>query len=94
MARSSHGSILRRVAERLRGNGANLNLQDVRRIEERHRTAQEATQRWLSLLRDMEHAGQSGDARYDSYYQAYLKAKQQQKLIELELFNRRQRLSG
>jgi hypothetical protein len=40
----------------------------------------------------MEHAGQSGEAKYESYYRAYLQAKQHQKRVDLELFNYRQGL--
>ena len=93
MARSSEASILGRVTARLRRSDGTTS-RDVRRIEEKHRAAHEATERWLSLLREMEHEGQSGDARYDAYYQAYLRAKQQQKHIDLELFNLRQGLSS
>jgi len=93
MARSSDASFLGRVAARFR-RGDGPTMRDVQRIEEKHRAAHEATERWLSLLREMEHAGQSSDARYDTYYQAYLRAKQQQKHIDLELFNLRQGLSS
>lgn len=61
----------------------------VRRIEERRRGLAAATEEWLSLLREMEQAGQTGDAKYEAYYQAYLRAKQQQKRADLELFNLR-----
>jgi hypothetical protein len=38
----------------------------------------------------MERNGESGEARYDLYFQAYLQAKQQQKRVDLELFNLKQ----
>jgi hypothetical protein len=65
----------------------------LRRIEEKQRSLTAATEKWLSLLREMEHAGQSGDAQYEAYYQAYLQAKQQQKRVDLELFNLRNGLT-
>lgn len=61
----------------------------ARRIEERRRGLAEATEQWLSLLREMEQDGQTGDAKYEAYYRAYLQAKQQQKRADLELFNLR-----
>jgi hypothetical protein len=42
----------------------------------------------------MEAAGQTTDPRYETYYQAYLQAKQQQKRADLELFNLRQSLTS
>lgn len=63
-------------------------------IEERHRKLTAAADQWLSLLREMEQSGHSGEARYEAYYQAYLRTKQQQKRLDLELFNVRQRLTG
>jgi hypothetical protein len=62
-------------------------------MEERRRGLAQATQEWLALLREMEHEGQSGDARYEAYFQAYLQAKQQQKRADLELFNLRNGLT-
>jgi hypothetical protein len=35
----------------------------------------------------MEHNGESGDSRYESYYTAYLQARDQQKRIDLQVFN-------
>jgi hypothetical protein len=77
---------LRRLTQRDR--------RDYREIEQKQRTLAQATQKWLSLLRDMEHAGQSGEARYEDYFRAYLEAKERQKRIDLELFNLRHGLSG
>jgi hypothetical protein len=66
---------------------------EVRRLREKHASLTHATEEWLSLLRDMERNGESGHAEYERYFQAYLQAKQQQKSIDLQLFNRRQGLS-
>lgn len=93
MAESRRESLMRRMSDRLRGRGGAADL-DVRRIEQRSRTASAATQQWLALLREMEDQGQTTDARYETYYQAYLQAKQQQKRADLELFNLRQSLTG
>lgn len=62
---------------------------EVRRLEEKRRALKNATDGWLSLLRDMEQQGQSGDAAYDRYYRAYLDAKRQEKQVELHLYNLR-----
>lgn len=94
MAHGRRESLLRRLTRRLRQSPEPLDTREVQRIEERHRSLADATQQWLSLLREMEHAGQSGDARYETYYQAYLRAKEQQKQVDLELFNQRHGLSG
>lgn len=67
---------------------------EVRRLQERQENAQRATQQWLSLLREMEHNGETASTEYDRYYQAYLQAKQQQKAADLELFNLRHGLIG
>src|SRR5207302_1861981 len=64
------------------------------RIEERYRNLSQAADQWLTLLHEMEAAGQTSDPRYDAYYRAYLQAKLQQKRADLELFNLRQSLSG
>ncbi len=94
MALGKRGSLLRRLAHRDDQSACLPDLREVRRAEERQKTLAEATERWLSLLREMEHAGQSGDARYETYFRAYLEAKQRQKRVDLELFNLRQRLSS
>lgn len=89
MGRQRPPSVLERLTRRLRSRGASGGERDARRIEERRRGLAAATQEWLSLLREMERAGQTGDAKYEAYYQAYLRAKQQQKRADLELFNLR-----
>lgn len=88
MAHSKRPSLLQRLSRRLLSRPGS-NGADVRRIEERRRGLAAATDEWLSLLREMEHAGQTGDARYEAYYQAYLRSKQQQKRADLDLFNLR-----
>jgi hypothetical protein len=67
---------------------------EVQRIEERQRALADSTEKWRSLLREMEHAGQSADPRYETYYQAYLQAREKQKQVDLELFNLRRGLAG
>lgn len=67
---------------------------EVRRLQERQENAQRATEEWLSLLREMELNGETATTQYERYYQAYLQAKQQQKAVDLELFNRRRGLIG
>lgn len=74
--------------------GADTKPGDVRRIEERVRGYSAATQEWLTLLQEMERAGQTADPRYDAYFQAYLQARQQEKRAELDLFNVRRGLRG
>ena len=87
MGRPRHLSIFERLSKLLsRGSPEG---RDVRRIEERRRGLATATQEWLSLLRDMERSGQTGDVKYEAYYQAYLRSKQQQKRADLDLFNLR-----
>lgn len=65
---------------------------DFHRLEEKRRSLAAATQQWLSLLRDMERSGESSEPRYETYFRAYVEAKQQEKRAELELFNMRQGL--
>jgi hypothetical protein len=60
---------------------------DLRRLEEKRRALQKATDEWLSLLREMEQQGQSGSADYERYSAAYSDAKLQLKQIDLALFN-------
>jgi nucleosome binding factor SPN SPT16 subunit len=67
---------------------------EVRRLQERQENMHRATEEWLSLLREMEQNGESASTQYERYYQAYLQAKQQQKMVDLELFNRRHGLIG
>jgi len=64
-----------------------------REIEEKRRRLGQATQQWLVLLREMECNGETGDGRYETYYQAYLQARDHEKRADLELFNLRQGLS-
>jgi hypothetical protein len=54
----------------------------------------EATEQWLSLLREMERNGETSEPRYETYFRAYLRSKQQEKRFDLELFNMRQGLTG
>ncbi|HCG02820.1 MAG TPA: hypothetical protein DEV93_20035 [Chloroflexi bacterium] len=63
------------------------------RAEEKMHGASDAIEQWLSLLRELERDGESGDARYDTYYRAYLQAREQEKRAELELFNLQQGLT-
>jgi hypothetical protein len=94
MALAERGTVIRRLTQRLRGESLPPGGRRYRQTEERYESVSRAVDQWLSLLRDMEHAGQSGEARYETYYQAYLQARQQQKRIDLELFNLRQGLSS
>lgn len=66
----------------------------TRRAEEKLRAASEAIDQWLSLLRELEQTGESDSARYDTYYRAYLQAREQEKRAELELFNLQHELAG
>ncbi len=93
MARHAQGSLVERL-QRFVGRPPESSHDDIRRIEERRRSLAAATQEWLALLREMEHEGRSGDAKYEAFYQAYLQAKQQQKRTELELFNLRHGLTN
>jgi hypothetical protein len=65
----------------------------VGRLEDRREQLARAVDEWLSLLKDMEAAGECGGERYDRYYQAYLQALKQQKDIDLQLFNIRRGLT-
>lgn len=65
---------------------------ELRRLRHRHESLKHATEEWLSLLREMERNGESGTPQYERYFQAYLQARQQEKAVDLELFNRRQGL--
>lgn len=89
MASGSKGIFLLR-----RGGSTVSTSHEIRRLEDKHRSLAHAAEQWLSILHEMEHAGQSGDARYDTYYQAYLQAREQQKRVDLQLFNLRQGLSS
>lgn len=82
---------MRRIFSRLSGKDFVPPDQEARRLDEKRRSLQKATGQWLSLLRDMEHQGQSDEAAYERYYKAYLDARHQQKEVELQLFNLRSR---
>lgn len=77
-----------------RSSAAQPSASEVRRLEERYRVAQAATAQWQSVLRDMELSGESGDPRYETYFKAYIEARQQEKRFDLELFNLRRGLVG
>lgn len=62
---------------------------EIRRIEEKQESMAAATEQWLGLLQDMQAAGQVDEERYQRYYQAYLRSKQEQKKVDLDLFNLR-----
>lgn len=94
MGRQRKQSVFRQLGALFSGGARKASAQDVRRVEAKQRTLSQATEQWLSLLREMETRGETSDARYETYYQAYLQAKQQQKRVDLELFNLRQGLSG
>jgi vacuolar-type H+-ATPase catalytic subunit A/Vma1 len=66
---------------------------ELRRLAEKLDALAEATQKWVSVLRDMEGRGESGDPSYETYFDAYMQAKRQEKRVELEFFNLRQGLS-
>ena len=93
MASARPSILIHRIAERVLGRSA-ASEGAFWDIEERHRKVTAAAEQWHSLLREMEHSGHSGEARYEAYYQAYMRTKQQQKRLDLELFNLRQRLTG
>ena len=86
------GSLFSSVLRSRRESGGNE--VEVRRVEEKLRSSAQATEQWLNLLREMEMSGETADARYERYYQAYLQARQQQKRVDLELFNLRQGLTS
>jgi hypothetical protein len=90
----SRPSLVGRLTRLFRTGDADSVASRCGRIEERHRTLSRAAEQWLTLLQEMEAAGQTTDPRYETYYQAYLQAKQQQKRADLELFNLRQSLTG
>ena len=78
--------------KRLLGSRSMDGEREMRRLRERHASLKHATEEWRSLLREMELNGESGGAQYERYFQAYLQAKQQQKTVDLQLFNRRRGL--
>jgi uncharacterized protein involved in exopolysaccharide biosynthesis len=94
MARARKDSPVGRFAGVLRRwSGASSDSQ-IRRLEDKCKTASEATQQWLSLLREMERNGETNESRYEQYFRAYLQAKQLEKRTDLELFNLREGLIG
>lgn len=90
MAQRRKGAPIRHFTERFRR--SEPTEADFQRLEEKRRSLAAATEQWLSLLRDMERNGESGEARYDTYFKAYVDARQQEKRVDLELFNMRQGL--
>ena len=66
----------------------------TRRAEEKLKAASEAIEQWLSLLRELGSNGESDSAGYDTYYRAYLQAREQEKRAQLELFNLQHDLAG
>lgn len=90
MATRSRANPLGGIAARLRpGSDGDL---EVHRLEDKYRASVQATEQWRSLLREMEASGESSDPRYERYFRAYIDAQQQEKRIDLELFNLRQGL--
>jgi hypothetical protein len=65
---------------------------ECRRLEDKRVHFAEATQHWLEMLREMERTGESSDPRYDAYFRNYIEARQQEKRIDLDLFNLRRGL--
>lgn len=62
---------------------------EAERLQEKYRQSVEATQRWLSLLRELEHEGKTATATYEQYFNAYLQARRLEKRLELDVFNLR-----
>lgn len=62
---------------------------EAERLREKYRQSVEATQRWLGLLRELEHEGKTATATYEQYFNAYLQARRLEKRLELEVFNLR-----
>jgi hypothetical protein len=77
---------------RLLGSRPENEGRELRRLRERHESLKRATEEWLSILREMEHNGETGTAQYERYFQAYLQARQQEKAVDLQLFNHRRGL--
>jgi hypothetical protein len=94
MARARYDSPVGRLSGLLRRRSGARSNSELRRLEEKYRTAADATQQWLALLREMDRNGETNEGRYQQYYQAYLQAKQLEKRIDLELFNLREGLTG
>lgn len=68
--------------------------EEVERLEVRLRTLERVTEDWLSLVREMEASGETGDPRYERYLHAFADARHQQKQVELALFNYHRGLVG
>lgn len=94
MVRRKQVSLLGRLLGGRQDSGRHISDQQIRRVEEKRRAAADATQQWLTLLRDLESKGESGHSTYETYYRAYLQAREQEKRVDLELFNLRQGLGG
>jgi hypothetical protein len=94
MARASEGSRSGRLARLFGRRSRRADELMVQRVEEKRRSSVEATEQWLSLLREMERNGETSEPRYETYFRAYLRSKQQEKRFDLELFNMRQGLTG
>ncbi len=94
MARARRDSPVGLLSGLLRRRAGARNEAEYRRLEEKNRTAAEATQQWLSLLRELERNGETNEGRYEQYYAAYLQSKQVEKRTHLDLFNLREGLSG
>jgi uncharacterized protein involved in exopolysaccharide biosynthesis len=94
MARARYVSPVGRLSGLLRRRSSNASDSEIRRLEEKYKTAAAATQQWLSLLREMERNGETDEVRYEQYYRAYLQSKQLEKRTDLHLFNLREGLTG
>ena len=93
MARARYDSPVGRLSGLFGRRSGNPSDSELRRLEEKYKTAAAATQQWLSLLREMERNGETDEGRYEQYYGAYLQAKQLEKRIDLDLFNLREGLT-
>jgi hypothetical protein len=94
MAGARHDSPVGRLSGLQRRRPHGRSDSEFRRLKEKYKTASEATQQWLSLLREMERNGDTNEGSYEQYYHAYLQAKQLEKRTDLELFNLREGLTG
>lgn len=93
MARTERRGIIRRLFGARRSPPIDRSAA-IHRLEEKRRSAAAATEQWLTLLREMEHNGESDQPGYETYYRAYLQAREQEKRAEIEVFNLRQGLVG
>jgi hypothetical protein len=95
VARKKQPSVLSRLfGGRDRAPSGAISRERIRKAEEKRRAAADATREWVALLREMETTGESSSPQYESYYSAYLQSREQEKRIDLELFNLRQGLKG